>query len=167
MVDMGSIAAAVGSLRAAGEIAIGLVNLKTMAEVQAKAIELNQKIIAAQHDIFSAHAAQTASIQRISELEKQIADMEAWEAQKKRYQMVNPLAGGIVYALKKSMSDGEPPHYICASCYQAGERSILQDGKDKDHWTFLICPIPTCKSTVPTSYRGYPERKYAEDIKQS
>lgn len=167
MVDMGSITAAVGSLKVAGDIAMGLINLKTMAEVQAKAIELNQKIIAAQHEIFAANAAQSTLVERVRDLEKQIARMEAWEAQKKRYQMASVLAGTTIYALKKSMSDGEPPHYICASCYQTGHRSILQNGQDmKTMRTFLVCPNPACKAETPTGYNGFPQRRYAEDIKQ-
>lgn len=165
MIDMASITAAIGSMKAAGDIAVGLVNLKTMSEVHAKAVELNQKIIVAQHEIFAANAAQTECIQRISELEKQIANIKAWEAQKQRYQMRTILDGITVYALKKSMSDGEPPHYICANCYEAGKRSIIQNGETKDRFTTLVCP--TCISAIPTGYRGFPERKYAEDIKQS
>jgi hypothetical protein len=56
--DMG-ITAAVGSLKAAGEIANELINLKTTTEVQAKAIELNEKTVDAEHQIFAAHAAQS------------------------------------------------------------------------------------------------------------
>jgi hypothetical protein len=61
--DFGSITAAVGSLKAAGEIAKGLIGLKSDAEVQAKAIELNQKIIDAQHQIFAANTAQTSLLE--------------------------------------------------------------------------------------------------------
>ena len=91
--DMGSIAAAASSLKVAGDIAAGLISLKTMIEVQGKAIELNQKIIAAQHEIFAANAAQTVLVQRVDELERQIAQMKAWDEQKKRYKLTNPWAG--------------------------------------------------------------------------
>src|SRR5258708_31971744 len=125
--DMGSIATAVNSLKVAGDIAVSLVNLKTMAEVQAKAIELNQKIITAQHDIFAANAAQSAFIQRISELEKEITQMEAWETEKQRYKLASLEMGAVVQALKKDMSHGEPPHYLCANCFKQGKQSVLND----------------------------------------
>lgn len=127
--DMGSISAAVTSLRIAGDIAKGLVSLHTMAEVQSKAIELNQQIIDAQQQIFTANAAQTALVERVRDLEGQIARMEDWDAQKQRYKLAAPFAGCMVYALQKSMSDGEPPHYLCTSCFQKAQRSILQ-GKE-------------------------------------
>ena len=164
MID--GITAAVGSLKVAGEIAVGLVNLKTMGEVQTKAIELNQKIISAQHEIFAAHTAQTALIQRVGELEKQIANMEAWETEKQRYQMVIPYPGATVYALKKTMSEGEPAHYVCASCYQTGKRSILQCreptvGKGV---RLAVFSCPACKSETHTIYSDCNTAKYAEEV---
>lgn len=85
--DIGSITAAVNSLRVAGDIAKGLINVHTAAEVQSKAIELNQQIIDAQHQIFAANAAQTALLEYIRELEDQVASMKEWEAQKQRYSL--------------------------------------------------------------------------------
>ena len=55
---LAEILAAANSLRTAGQIAAGLINLKTTIEVQAKAIELNQLILSAQTDLFAANAAQ-------------------------------------------------------------------------------------------------------------
>jgi hypothetical protein len=53
-----------------------------MAEVQSKAIELNQKIIDAQHQIFAANASQTTVVERARELEGQVARMKDWDTQK-------------------------------------------------------------------------------------
>src|SRR5438067_8029597 len=117
---MGSIAAAVSSLKGASDIAKGLFSLHTMAEVQSKAIELNQAIIDAQHQIFAANAAQAQLVERVRELEDQIAAMKDWNAQKQRYKLAQPFSGCMVYALQKPMSEGEPPHYICAACFQKG-----------------------------------------------
>lgn len=153
--DMGQIGAAVGSLKAAADIAIGLINLKTMTEVQAKAIELNGKIIAAQHELFAVNAQQSAMVERIRQLEGEIAAMKAWGAEKQRYQLAAPFAGAAVYAVKKAVSNAEPPHYLCASCFKKGEPSILQLGRDKEQWTFFGCPI--CGSQARTGYKGQGE----------
>lgn len=117
---------AAASLRVAGQIANGLINLKTTTEVQAKAIELNGLILNAQSDLFAANASQTALVQEVGELKDQIIRMKDWEAQKQRYQLAAPYPGCLVYALKKTMSGGEPPHYICTNCYESSKRSILQ-----------------------------------------
>jgi hypothetical protein len=118
--DMGSIAAAASSLKVAGDIAAGLINLKTTAEVQTKAIELNQKIIAAQHDIFAANAAQSALVQRVGVLERQIAEMKAWDEQRKCYRLIHPWEGrpALVYALRASCRADEAAHWICTKCYE-------------------------------------------------
>ena len=164
--DMGQIASAVSSLKVAGDLAVGLVNLKTMAEVQAKAIELNQKIISAQHDIFAANATQSVLIERVRELEGQIAVMKAWDTEKQRYKLASPETGALVYALQRVMSNGEPPHYLCANCFKQGRPSILNDlPKAKERWHYWICP--NCESASPTGYSGPCPPKYAEDIPSS
>src|SRR3954469_5745036 len=125
MIDMGSIAAAVSSLKGASDIAKGLLSLHTMAEVQSKAIELNQSIIDAQHQIFAANAAQAQLVERVRHLEGQVAAMEDWNSEKQRYKMVTAYGAVTAYAVHKSISNGETPHYLCANCFQGRKRSIL------------------------------------------
>jgi hypothetical protein len=165
IMDMGSITAAVGSLKAAGDIAKGLISLKTTAEVQAKSIDLQEKILDAQHQIFAANAAQTSLVERIRELEAEIARMNDWATQKQRYKLATPFAGCMVYALQKSMSDGETPHYLCTACFQKGQPSILQ-GKEAGAMrnSYYYCPV--CKSEASTQYRNVSPPAYFEDIKR-
>ena len=163
-IDLGQIAAAVGSLKAAGDIAQGLISLKTMTEVQTIAIKLNQQLIAAQHQIFAANAAQTALVERVRELEGQIAAMKNWDAEKQRYKLVTPHNGVTVYALQKAMSNGEPPHYICANCFQDGKRAILAYSTSKDGFIAIVCAA--CKFSAQTRYRVLGPAKYAEDVVQ-
>ena len=165
MVDMGSIAAALGGLKTAGEIAKSLLQLKSETERQAKVIELQSVILAAQSSAIAAQSDQYAMLEEMRRLREENNQVKAWEKQKDRYQMVTPFTGVTVYALKKSVSDGEPPHYICANCYQRGKRSILQNGKNSVGWTILVCPSPDCKSEARTEYRGPVPASYAEDIR--
>src|SRR5688572_19678532 len=160
--DIAAIGSAVSSLRVAGEIAKGLISLNTMAEVQAKAIELNSKLIQAQHDIFAANAAQSALVERVRALEGEITAMKDWDAQKKRYKLTTPYGGVTVYALQKSMSDGEPPHYICANCFQTNKRSMLANTTNKEGWVAIVCAA--CKFSAQTRFRGIGPAKYSEEI---
>jgi hypothetical protein len=151
--DFGSIAAAVTSLKAAGDIASGLISIKTTAEVQSKAVELNQKILAAQYSIFEANAAQSALIQQVANLEKQIAQMSAWEEQKKRYKLAEPWgASALVYGVKTECKGSEEPHWICTKCYDDGRRSILNPSKDSKYFVIMVCP--TCKAQIHTGMHG-------------
>jgi hypothetical protein len=157
--DIASLQAAWTGLSAAGTIAKGLVNLNTMAEVQAKAIELNDKIIAAQNSMFAAQATQAELIANISELEKELVRVKAWERQKQRYKLISPWPGRAVYALKESMSEGEPPHWICANCYENGKRSILQARHQRGQWASIECQ--SCMSQITSPNRSAEEPQYA------
>jgi hypothetical protein len=166
----GEILAATNGLRVAGQIAKGLIDLKTITEVQAKAIELNGLILGAQSDLFAANAVQTSLVEEVRELKERITRMENWEAQKQRYKLAAPFPGCMVYALQKSMSGGETPHYLCASCYQRGQPSILQ-GKEGSHLlagtgvAHALYRCPVCKSEAFSTWANVQPPQYFEDIK--
>jgi hypothetical protein len=160
--ELASISAAVTSLKAAGEIVKGMISLKTTTEVQAKAIELNQEIISAQHAIFQAHSAQSALIVKIADLEKQIAQMRQWEEQKQRYKLANPWRGpALAYGVRKSCKDSEIAHWICTKCYDEGRRSILNPAHGNGGFILMVCP--TCKAQLQTGFRGIGPAEYVDD----
>lgn len=161
MVDMTLLQGAIGGLKTAGDIAVSLGKLNTMAQVNAKAIELQQIILAAQSSAFSAQSEQFSLIERIRDLEKELADIKAWETEKQRYKLVEPWTGSVAYALKKSMSNSEPPHYICTKCYEDGRKSILNQTTEEKRWTVYMCPV--CKSKIPTGYGGQVPAEYAPE----
>lgn len=109
MVDMLMLQGAVTGLKMAGDIAKGFLKLNSMSEVQGLTIELQSTILAAQTSALAAQAEQSSMIQRISELEKEIARIEAWEEEKQRYQLVAAWDGCFLYALKES-SKGTNQH---------------------------------------------------------
>jgi DNA repair exonuclease SbcCD ATPase subunit len=162
---------AMQSIRVATEIANGLVSLKTSTEIQTKVSELNAKILSAQQELFSANASHAAKIDEVRELKEQVARMERWDAQKQRYQLVAVSTGTVAYALKKSMSEGEPPHCICANCYESGKRSILSTSQKLTPMagmkTTLVCAASNCKAVLdlggPFAFRP----QYAEDFASS
>jgi len=158
-IDLGSIAAAFTSLNAVSKIAQGVMSLKTMAEVQSVAIDLNQKIISAQNDIFAAQAAQSGLVQKLHNLEEQIAEMRHWEEQKKNYRLAEPWGGGgLVYGVKESCKQSEGPHWICTKCYDDGRRSILNPIKDAKFYIVMTCP--TCKAQIHTGMHGIGSPNY-------
>jgi hypothetical protein len=100
--------------------------------------------------------------------EEELKRVKHWESEKQRYKLAAPFAGCMVYALQKSTSDGETPHYLCASCFKQGKPSILQgvEGGPKKEGGRLfghyLCPI--CKSAAFTGYINAPAPEYFEDI---
>jgi hypothetical protein len=53
-------------------------------------------------------AAQSALLDRVRHLEEEKAKLEAWEAEKQRYELANPERGFYAYILKPGMENGEP-----------------------------------------------------------
>jgi hypothetical protein len=97
-------------------------------------------------------------IQRVGELEKEVARLEAWETEKQRYKLVDLGDGAFAYALKEGMSAGEPDHKICATCYAERRRSVLQN----ENWnpgraTVLVCH--QCGSAVYVQGHSEPEHQ--------
>ena len=101
------------------DVAKGLKNMNDATVRNPAVIELQEKILAAQ-------AQQSALIERVRELKKQVAELETWEAEKQRYELIDFGGRTFAYLLKPQMSSTEPPHRICAACYQKGHKSILQ-----------------------------------------
>ena len=75
--------AGLGAIKTAFDIAKGLKDIDDATRRNAAVIELQEKVLSAQQ-------AQSALIDRIGELEKEVAGFEKWDAEKER-----PLAGGI------------------------------------------------------------------------
>ena len=126
MIDMGTIASTIGSIKTAGEIAKGFLDLKEATAFQGKVIELQGVIMAAQTSALAAQSDQFTLLNQVRELETKMAKLEAWEAQKKRYSLKDFGGGTFAYELKEAERAGEPIHRICPACYEKGHRSILQ-----------------------------------------
>ena len=127
MIDMGSLQAAVGSLKTISDIATALLDLRDESKIRAKTMELQRAIIDAQRNAMLAQADGLAQIRRIGELEKHVMELENWTREKERYELHQVKEGVFTYMLKPAMSNGEPPHQLCAKCYQDGIKSILQE----------------------------------------
>jgi hypothetical protein len=94
--------------------------------IRAKVSEMYGLILDAQVSAIDAREAHTAQVQRIRELEEEIARLKAWGHDKQRYELQKAGRGGaVVYGLKADRREGEPPHWLCANCYQRGEKSFL------------------------------------------
>ena len=143
MPDVTAIAAALTSFNTLKNIAQSMISLRDAQAFQAKILEFNGQLIDAQTKIFAVNEERSTLIERVRELESEITRMKDWETEKNRYQLVTPYVGCLVYALKKSMSNGQPPHYICTQCYENGKRSILQTvpGAMNDYFR---CPDKSC-----------------------
>jgi hypothetical protein len=144
--DMGSIAAALGGLKSAGDIAKAFLELKSDAERQAKVIELQSVILAAQTSAIAAQSDQFSMLEQIRALKEEVAKAKAWEEESKRYELRKLPSGALIRSLKKEGAKGEPPHSICTTCHDQGKKTILQEQNGYDGGAMFICPV--CKTNL-------------------
>jgi hypothetical protein len=140
--------AGLSAIKTAFDMTKALKDINDAAIRNAAVIELQEKILAARD-------AQTALLDRIAGLEKEVAGFEKWDTEKEEYELKEIFARTFAYAITESARGTRPPHLICANCYEGRKKSILQRA-DAAH---LICP--DCKTRIrfeqaaePTIDRG-------------
>jgi len=154
---VGEAIAGLSAIKNAFDIAKGLKDIDDAARRNAAAIELQEKILAAQ-------AAQSALIQTVNDLEKEVAGLKDWEADKRRYQLAELRAGLVALSPKHSMQSGEPFHYICADCAANGKKFYLQKHIAGPYYDEYRCG--GCKSTIGLDKGTPPSRSddYEDDF---
>jgi hypothetical protein len=150
----------VTAFKAAMDITKGLKDIDDRTRRNEAVIELQEKILGAQ-------AAQAALVQAVGDLEKEVTALKAWDADKQRYELKDLWRGFFAFIPKQGMENGEPPHAICANCYQKGFKSFLQSSghqmvddrswdchacksKIKNQWNDMAALIERCRSPKPS-----------------
>lgn len=141
------------SLKAAGDLAKAMVDVRDATTFQAKAFELTREIISAHQAAISAQVEQLSLLQEVRELRERINHLEAWSTDKLRYELADHGCGTFTRTLKHGMENGEPQHRLCAQCYEQGKKGLLQssgrfNGREKvrcmscEQEVLLGCPGP-------------------------
>lgn len=143
VIDIGSMAALVGSLRTAGEITKAMVDLRDAAAVQNKVIELQGIILTAQSSALATQSNQLALLEQIRALEEKLAGIEGWSEEQEKYKLTDYGGGTFAYELDQPAFYGEPPHRICPQCYAEAKKSVLQfcwvTTSGQDHYECHSC----------------------------
>ena len=159
--DMASIQAAMTSLGIAADLTKNFVDIKSTTEAQSKVMEIQGALLEAQSSAFKAMTDLQELHEENKQLKEALAGFSQWGDEKQRYALVNPWYGPAqAYALKKSCSDGEPPHLLCTNCFHNSKRVILNPTK-KDGWKVFNCPV--CKASISTGYREVGSAQFAEE----
>ena len=117
--------------------------------------------------IFAAQTRYAAAAEQVATLEKEVTGLKAWNTDKERYKLSAIRPGVVAFSLKEGMENGEPPHQLCASCYQGNFKSILtQETWQPGRCDVLVChdcgwyaykngmADPAHKNLRPKPYRG-------------
>jgi hypothetical protein len=126
--DISSLSAALGSLKAAKDIAEAMVGLRDAAAFQDKRLEFQSRILDAQNSVFAANEERAALVETVRQLKEEVARLKAWDAEEERYELkvIPGFHKALAYALKPAMQGTEPPHWLCACCFKNRKISILQ-----------------------------------------
>ena len=141
MVDLTAIQAAVTGLQTARDIAKTAIGLRDAALVQEKVSELTGIILSAQSNALDAQAEQSVMLDTIRSLKEQLAEMEKWGADKERYELKEIAPGQFAYSVTEAARGSEPPHKLCANCYNHNQKSSLQtEMRSPGHHEVTFCP---------------------------
>jgi superfamily II helicase len=140
MVGISEITGLMSSLKAAKDIAETMIGLRDTAAFQAKAIEFQAKILDSMSRAITAQEERAALLEKVRDLETQIARFEAWETEKERYELKDAGNGTLAYALKSALGNAESSHWACPHCYQDRKISILQpETRSVGRTEHLVC----------------------------
>lgn len=123
---IGEISAGYASLKTALDIAKGLNAANTQVQINEAKIALQQLILDAQQSLSLANESQAVSAKRISELEKEIADLKAWDAEAEKYELKEVSFGAMAYVPKPDTDAAKTAHWLCANCFEQKKKSYLQ-----------------------------------------
>lgn len=112
-------------LNAAGQGIEKLIETRDLIKFGDELRKLHTEILAAQRGAMTAQANEATLLEEVRALKKKVTDLEAWETEKARYELAAIAPNVMVYSVKAAARGVEPPHYICANCYNAGRKSFL------------------------------------------
>jgi len=112
------------------KVATGLLQVlnATSTEIQINEVKigLQRALLEAQSGLFAAQQADAASLARIHDLERQIAEIEDWKAEKARYELKPVGPGASAYVLKAAMEGNQSGPWYCPNCFEGGKKSVYQ-----------------------------------------
>jgi transcriptional regulator with GAF, ATPase, and Fis domain len=121
------ISAALASAKTALDLAKAAKQLSDFNNVIAAVAEVNTKLMDATVVALASLEKQSALSDRVAELEDKQRQLDDFETQIQRYKLHEfAETKALVYALQPSHENGEPLHYLCATCLGNRKKTILQ-----------------------------------------
>lgn len=116
-------------LKAASDLAQGMLDLRDTVKLGSLVIKLNAEILSAQRGALAASQSEAEMAEEARALKTKIASFEDWERQKERYELkrIKGYWELLVYELKDGVNSPEEKHYACPDCYTNRKKSILQN----------------------------------------
>ena len=100
--------------------------LPQLQEIQRETLSLSGVALSSQQAYSQLLQQNETLMQKAKDLQHEIDEMKDWSSEKEKYELRSP--GGIcsVYVPKEAAEPHQETHYLCATCYESGAKSILQ-----------------------------------------
>jgi hypothetical protein len=115
-----------------GEIYGGITAFKAMLDITrnfkdiADAVQRNAVALELQEKILAAQAAQQSLLAERDELAREVKRLKDWSVEKQNYEIKDIGQGCVAYALKTENQASNPEHYLCANCFEDVKKRFLQ-----------------------------------------
>ena len=87
--------------------------------------QLYDSVLDIQQQLLTAQSREYDLLSRCRALEEEIAHAKDWQAETARY-VLRSVDGGVVRQQKANHASGNPPHWLCANCFEEQKKSYLQ-----------------------------------------
>lgn len=120
------ISAAIQSVKAVSELAKAAGSITNHNELMAAVADVNSKLMEATAVALASQERHSELLNRVAQLERELADLHARHRQAERYLLHKFPTGSLAYRLKDEHESLEPAHYLCAKCVDEGGHTKLQ-----------------------------------------
>ena len=130
------------SAKVAYDIAKGINALKTSVERDEAVAKILEVLLSVQHDALSMQKEQSLLLTEKDNLIKKISEFEKWSEIESQYELKELTAGVPVYSYKTTDKETQPPHLLCANCFnkkQKGHYIKSEIEFDGTHYKCLNC----------------------------
>ena len=131
--------AAVQSAKALFEIVKANKGIAEYNEIVAAVSEVNTKLMSATGVALASQEKQMSLSNRVSELEKEIMELENWNHEAKRYQLTALCPDVTVFSLKPGMENSEPQHKLCTACFSKRQKGYMHQSDFNSRGTHYKC----------------------------
>lgn len=144
---LASLASASAPLKTAMELAGAVLATKDEVKIQALMHTLYKEIASAQMGMLTAGEVALKLQQRVQELEKKINDVEAWNREAARYELIEFGDNTFAWKLRSECASGEPAHLLCPGCFASGKKGLLQfAGTNFHNQRRYVCAV--CRNAI-------------------
>jgi hypothetical protein len=147
-------------------ITTALVQERDREKLAALKIELTDKILELQTKLLEVHSAVVLESEALRRAQDRIRELESSEREKSRYELakIGSVGDFLAYRLRPaselSERQGEPAHFVCQTCFDAGKKSVLVHN-GSGYWSCSLCKTGhQTTERVPIKYTSRSGSRY-------